>query len=61
MGTQRVRPGPGSSRVFLVLSLLRSTVCILTFLLVILIEERRKLGLDTYSLAARKNKSDAGS
>jgi hypothetical protein len=28
---------------------------------VILIEERRELGLVTYSQAARKNKSDAGS
>jgi hypothetical protein len=34
---------------------------ILTFLLVILIGERRQLGLGIYSQAARKNKSDAGS
>jgi hypothetical protein len=46
---------------FFVLSLGEILGGILTFLLVILIEERRELGLGIYSQAVRKNKSDAGS
>jgi len=52
MGTQRVRPG--SSQVFL-----HFPWC--EILGGILIEEMRELGLDTYSQAARKDKSNAGS
>jgi hypothetical protein len=60
MGTQRVRPG-GSQVFFLYFPWREILGGILTFLLVILIEERRELGLDTYSQAARKDKSNAGS
>jgi len=52
MGTQRVRPG--SSQVFFVLSLVRNTGRHFD-------RGRRELGLDTYSQAARKDKSNAGS
>jgi hypothetical protein len=61
MGTQRVRPGGSQVFFFLYFPWCEILGGILKFLLVILIEETRELGLVTYSQAARKDKSNAGS